>query len=140
MDYYEELAVKNDATLDEIKQSYRRLAKKYHPDKNPDNEQAAQRFVKIATAYETLGDEQKRQEYDKQLGVKNKQSNTKSKEQYASTVNINPMDMSNFESFFGFTTSGDKVVPTTKSTNQKAKPKPMDTSPLFEKFFGDFGK
>jgi DnaJ-class molecular chaperone len=59
-DYYEILEIQRTATKDEIKQSYKRLAKIHHPDKGGDKEV----FQKIQTAYETLSDEQKRQQYD----------------------------------------------------------------------------
>ena len=134
MNYYEELGVNENAAIEDIKHAYRRLAKKYHPDKNPDNERAAKRFVRIAAAYETLADEQKRKEYDENLNIKRKSQSSKDETKYASTVNIDPMNMNEFENFFGFTTDGDKVVPTDK--NVKAKKNPIDTSQLFEKFFG----
>ena len=134
MNYYEELGVKNDVTMDEIKRAYRQLAKKYHPDKNPGNEQAAKRFVRIAAAYEILADEEKRKEYDASLNIGTKSQSSKDQAKYASSVNIDPMNMNEFENFFGFTTDGDKVVRTDK--NEKSKKNPMDTSQLFEKFFG----
>ena len=63
-DYYELLGVKKNAAADEIKKSYRALAKKYHPDKNPDDKAAEDRFKEIQEAYDVLGDSQKRSEYD----------------------------------------------------------------------------
>ena len=133
MNYYEELGIEKEATMAEIKGAYRQLAKKYHPDKNPGDEKAAKRFVRIATAYEILSDEEKRQAYDATLkGGKN--SKSESQADYASTVHVNPMDMNEFEKFFGFTTSGDKVEPIAK--DKPAKSSPIDTSQMFEKFFG----
>ena len=133
MNYYEELGVKKYATVDDIKHAYRKLAKRYHPDKNPGNEQAAKRFVRIATAYETLADEEKRKEYDESLSVKGK-SQGSNKADKKSPINVDPLKMSEFENFFGFTMSGDKVTPTSK--NPKSKTNPIDTSEMFEKFFG----
>ena len=64
-DYYEVLGVDKNATDEELKKAYRRLAKKYHPDANPDNKTEAEaKFKEINEAYETLSDKQKRQMYD----------------------------------------------------------------------------
>ncbi len=63
-DYYELLGVSRDASESDIKRAYRRLAKKYHPDANPDNEEAEQKFKEATEAYEVLSDSQKRQQYD----------------------------------------------------------------------------
>lgn len=63
-DYYETLGVNKNASADEIKSAYRKLAKKYHPDLNKDNPEAAEKFKEVNEAYECLGDEQKRKNYD----------------------------------------------------------------------------
>jgi molecular chaperone DnaJ len=63
-DYYEILEIKKDATQDEIKKAYRKLAIKYHPDKNPDNKEAENKFKEINEAHEVLSDPDKRQKYD----------------------------------------------------------------------------
>lgn len=63
-DYYITLGVPRTATLDAIKAAYRGLALKYHPDRNPDNKEAENKFKQAAEAYEVLSDEKKRQRYD----------------------------------------------------------------------------
>src|SRR6056300_805418 len=63
-DYYEVLGVSKSASKDEIKKAYRKLAIKYHPDKNPDDKQAEENFKEAAEAYEVLSDENKRARYD----------------------------------------------------------------------------
>lgn len=63
-DYYEVLGVQKDASKDEIKKAYRKLAVKNHPDRNPGDKEAEDRFKEATEAYEVLGDEKKRQAYD----------------------------------------------------------------------------
>lgn len=63
-DYYDVLGVEKSASADEIKRAYRRMAIKYHPDKNPDNKEAEAKFKECAEAYEVLSDSDKRKQYD----------------------------------------------------------------------------
>jgi len=63
-DYYDVLGVSKSASKDELKKAYRKLAMKYHPDRNPDDSQAAEKFKELSEAYEILSDDQKRQTYD----------------------------------------------------------------------------
>ncbi len=63
-DYYQVLGISKTATPDEIKSAYRKLAMKYHPDRNPDNKEAEEKFKEAAEAYEVLSDENKRKQYD----------------------------------------------------------------------------
>ena len=60
-DYYEVLGVSRDASEDEIKKAYRKIAIKYHPDRNPGNKEAEEKFKEAAEAYDVLHDPQKRQ-------------------------------------------------------------------------------
>jgi molecular chaperone DnaJ len=63
-DYYEVLGVQRSATPDEMKKAFRKLAMQFHPDKNPGDKKAEERFKELGEAYEVLSDEQKRKTYD----------------------------------------------------------------------------
>ncbi len=91
-DYYEVLGVSKNATDDEIKKAYRKLAVKYHPDKNPGDKTAEEMFKKVAEAYEVLSDPQRRQNYD-QFGFDGPQAGG------FGGGGFNPFDI--FNSFFG---------------------------------------
>jgi molecular chaperone DnaJ len=67
-DYYKTLGVDKKAKADEIKKAYRKLARKYHPDRNPDDKAAEERFKEISQAYDVLGDPDKRKQYDSGTG------------------------------------------------------------------------
>ncbi len=64
-DLYETLGVKRDASEADLKKAYRKLARQYHPDRNPGDKQAEARFKEVQSAYDVLGDEQKRAQYDR---------------------------------------------------------------------------
>ncbi len=81
-DYYKTLGVEKDATQEEIKKAYRKLAMKYHPDRNPGDKSSEEKFKEITEANEVLSDPEKRKKYD-QLGSNWKQY------QYANSNNMN---------------------------------------------------
>ena len=63
-DYYEVLGIGTGASQDEIKKAYRKMAKQYHPDVNPGNAEAEQKFKEVNEAYSVLSDEEKKAQYD----------------------------------------------------------------------------
>src|ERR1700736_6168073 len=64
-DYYEVLGVKRNASEDEIKKAYRKLARQYHPDRNPGDKQAESSFKEVQDAYDVLSDKNKRAQFDR---------------------------------------------------------------------------
>jgi molecular chaperone DnaJ len=104
-DYYEALGVSRDATSEEIKKSYRLLALKWHPDKNPGDPGAEKKFKEVAEAYEVLSDPEQRQLYDR-YGREGLRARGYSGSQFSSVEEIfsqfaDVFEGSLFESFFG---------------------------------------
>ncbi len=101
-DYYAILGVNKTASADEIKKTFRRLARKYHPDMNPGDKQAEARFKEVSEAYEVLSDTEKRQQYD-QYGQYWKQAGQASPASAGGVgVDMNGFDFSQYGSFDEF--------------------------------------
>lgn len=115
-DYYKILEVDESASQDEIKKSYRKLAKKYHPDLNPDNEEYEEKFKEANEAYEVLSDEEKRKKYD----------SFESNYDFSGGQNFDP-------SQYGFDGSGQSYTYTSSSDAG-------EFSDFFNMFFGDGGQ
>jgi molecular chaperone DnaJ len=99
-DYYEILGVPRTANPDEIKKAYRKAAMKYHPDRNPNNKEAEEKFKEAAEAYEVLGDQTKRQRYD-QYGHEGLRAGT----DFRGFNNVNDI-FSSFNDIFGSSFGG----------------------------------
>ena len=98
-DYYDVLGVNKNASKDDIKKAYRKLAVKYHPDKNPDNKQAEENFKEATEAYEVLGDDQRRRLYD-QFGHEGVASGAGGFQGFRSTTDFEDL-FSGFSDIFG---------------------------------------
>lgn len=100
-DFYDVLGVSRSASADEVKSAYRKLAMKYHPDRNPDNKDAEEKFKQATAAYEVLSDDQKRSQYD-QFGHSEQGYDQGHHHQGGFSGNINMEDIvNNFGDIFG---------------------------------------
>lgn len=138
MNYYEILGVTKEATQKEIKASYRKLAKQYHPDVVKEDPVKTKRMYQIQEAYETLGNEEKRKRYDESLlkhkerGQARQQSTSKKENQ------TNAMDFTKktpFEQFFGFQAGKGMETYQPKGKNSKDGSN-ISSEDLFASFFG----
>ena len=154
MNYYEILGVDRQASAQEIKKAYKKLAKKWHPDLNHDDPKTAEQKMKeINVAYTTLSNEVSRIDYNKKLDAETAQSarqnktktatnepKTKKKSAGTSAANIDFNNIhTNFENFFGFNPKTHEVTDEEKLntyTANRKKKNPLDTSDFFEKFMG----
>ena len=155
-DYYAILGVSKTASASEIKKKFRQLALKYHPDRNPGNEEAEAKFKEISEAYEVLSDIDKRAQYDRfgqywqQAGATSWQDNTSYSSSNQSNVNVdvNNMDFSkygNFEEFINellgrFSTPGnDKTNHSHSYSRQNYSTNQSSSSSTNVGNFNDFG-
>lgn len=132
-DYYTVLKVSKTSTAEEIKKAYRKLAVEFHPDRNQGDAKKAEIFREINEAYEIIGDELKRKQYD-EGGAKNKkesksEGNKKTSRAGMGTASFDINDFEKrFESFFGFSKDGAKV----DKGNGSQK---LNTDAMFNSFF-----
>lgn len=138
MDYYKILEVSENADILKIKKQYRKLAMKYHPDRNAGDERAAKKFREITEAYEVLSNEEKRKEYDyKRENENNHTKNKNDKENFKNKYSENNFSFGKeffksaaemkgmFENSFGL----DKMI------KNKAKDEKESVKSRFESFF-----
>lgn len=133
MNYYEVLGVPETAEDEQIKQAYRKQAKKYHPDLNPDNPATEAKFKAVVEAYETLSDAEKRKEYD----AKRNKKKIYGRQTEEDSGNVQGMDIGQFtknmERYFGFSFQENQ----TKKQNGNVggnKKNPLDMTDMFEAF------
>lgn len=139
---YQVLGVAEDADAQTIKNAFRKLAKKYHPDVNGGNAEAEKRFKEVNEAYGILSDEAKKKEYDANLhkspfgdkaGANAKNAaGSKTKAKTTRRTSTNPFDFNmNFEDFFGEGMEYDG-----KAASSKKEPDFMNVNQQFANFFG----
>lgn len=124
-DFYQILGLSRNASPDAIKQAYRKLALQYHPDKNPNNKNAAELFLKIQEAYETLADENKKSRYDRnERVVFYDESHEKIQHYFKAQCNQNSVKLNEeFEVTYSYTGEGRNFIrPTFTNFFLAAKP------------------
>lgn len=135
--YYEVLEVNRNASAEEIKKSYRKLARKYHPDINPGNPEAEALFKKINEAYSTLSDNTAKEVYDAKLGGTQTTYSKSSTESHSGGPDT-PQDFNfadfekRFESFFKFNPRTKEMSAAIKKGDSKSS---VNTTDFFEKYF-----
>lgn len=145
-DYYKILDISINATKDEVKKAFRSLAKKYHPDRNVNDENSLRKFQEVNEAYEVLSNEDSRREYDKkkssfeqsnnkETNSENNKSNSEKKKYQDKSDSIENLNKY-FESFFGFDANSNKI----NKDKLKTQKNPIDTGNMFESFFKPHSK
>ena len=143
MNYYEVLGVSENADVLEIRKKYRKLAMKYHPDRNSGDENATKKFREVTEAYEILGDEKKREEYD--CRRKNIQSQRKNNNKKRNVKNKFPQNDFTFgRDFFKSAREMRGMLENSfrmdKKQEEKAKLEKENIKIQFERFFDMKGK
>lgn len=137
MDYYKVLEISEQADEEQIKQAYRKQAKKYHPDLHPNDAEAEAKFKDVVEAYEVLGDAAKRKEYDsKRKGTEDYYHQTRKEEKNGRKSS--DIDIGNFtkdmERYFGFSFSGEQSATQQSKRATTQKKNPLDVTEMFEAF------
>ena len=140
-DYYKTLGVSEQATEKEIKAAYRKLAKQYHPDVVKDDADKRQRMYEVQEAYESLGDEGRRKEYDKarmkiRAGCQPGKEPSKGEHRQRQKAGRPEPDMSQFERFFGFQPGKGMETYQDKKGGARKPDGPIKPEEMFAAFFG----
>lgn len=129
--HYETLGIQQTAMLNEVKKAYRTLAMQWHPDKNPGNPAAAEKFKEVAAAYEVLSDEQKRRQYDHELTFSSTTTNSTSRghsNTFSGPTYSDPFDI--FSQFFrSFGAGFAHPQPTSSSHSSSSYKRPPSQPP-----------
>ena len=132
-DYYQILGIAKKASADEIKKSYRKLALKWHPDKNPNNKAAEEKFKKISEAYAVLSDAEKRKQYD------NFGSADQFRQQYSQEDIFRGVDLDEILRGFGFGGARGGGGRATFRTGRRGGASSQDYEDPFAGIFGGMG-
>ncbi|OUP67393.1 hypothetical protein B5F10_19140 [Anaerotruncus colihominis] len=140
-DYYQILGVQPASGMDEIRRAYRRLAKQTHPDMNPDDPQAEERFKEVNEAWAVLGDVEKRKEYDRQRTARKAAGQKAARQRkdarkVAQSVSKGALDYEDLLGRFGTFFSEKKMSEMAREQRGRGAKNPLDTTALFEKFMG----
>lgn len=137
---YEVLGVSRTAAMKEIKESFRKLSKRYHPDDHPGDTECERHFKEVSEAYSILSNQTKREEYNKQLGAKATQQAKHQSSRKGQPAPMAGFDFQNvnqsFENFFGFHPDTKDIVNEHKMNPDMKKKNPLDAKDLFESFMG----
>jgi len=134
-DYYEILGVSRNASTEEIKKAYKRLARKYHPDLNPNDKKAEEKFKEISEAYAVLSDPEKRKKYD-QFGSFDFTGQEGHQRSYTYQTTDIPFD---FSSIFGGVFDPEEIFASVFGHKRQSKPKePPKGQDITEEIFVDF--